>query len=215
MAQNYTINCITPTGSGKVELQGMENNFECLRSMMSGSTTPTDSTAGVVWFNTSTKGLRIRNNDNDAWMGVFLAELSTKVWMYSNTEEDGWSIDLSADDRLLALKTTVGGLDYDVDGGNESGTWTGSGCQLSLSQIPAHTHGAAVAHTHMVNVYANNANIAEAAYSMGTNTHNQQLLAPAGAHTHDSAGLSQSHNHGNLWRPAAAVGTRQYMKGII
>jgi len=217
MAQNYTINCITPTGTVKTELQSMENNFECLRSMFSGSTSislPTN-VAGMPWFDTTTKGLRIRNNANSAWMGVFLAELSTKVWMYSNTEEDGWSIDTAVGDRLLALKTITGGLDYDIDGGNESGTWTMPGCTLSISQIPAHTHGEAGEHIHGVSVYASNTYTAYAAYSKGTNTHTQSVLMNSGVHTHDSDGLSQSHNHGNNWRPYAAVGTRQHMKGII
>ena len=125
MAQNYVVNYFDSTSAeGTATLQIMENNFECLRSMFSGSGSPSDMVAGMPWFSTSSNGLKIRNNDNDDWMGVFLAELTTKVWMYSNVAEDGWIIDSSVLDSLLALKTTSGSLAYDIDGGNEAGTWS-------------------------------------------------------------------------------------------
>ena len=219
MAQNYTVNYFDSTSSEATEdLIIMENNFECLRSMFSGVGEPSDMVAGMPWFSTTTNGLRIRNNDNDAWMGVFLAEATTKVWMYSNVAEEGWIVDSSdlVYDSLIALKTTTGSNDYNTDGGNEAGIWTQPLHQLKEEEIPAHNHGNAGAHSGHTLWQEKSLEPAYGSCIGGiTNTIQVDTVTSTdGAHTHSSIGFDTSHNHGSTFRPYAAVGTRQYMKGI-
>ena len=212
MAQNYTVNYWDSTSSeGMVTLQIMENNFECLRSMFSGSAAPSEIIVGMPWFSTTSNGLKLRNAADDAWLGVFLAELTTKVWMYANIAEDGWVIDSSVSDRLLALKG--GALGYDEDGGTESSTtWTQPSHTLIEAELASHQHDSVGDHTHPGLAFVGGS------YQYGgfisytqSNTKN---TTGNGAHTHGSIGNDDSHNHGNIWRPYAAVGTRQYMAGL-
>lgn len=56
------------------------------------------------------------------------APAGTKMYFYQNTAPAGWTIDAACADALLAIK---GGADaFNVDGGNQAGTWT----------QPNHTH---------------------------------------------------------------------------
>jgi len=127
----------------------------------------------------------------------------TKVWFYADSAPDGWTIDATVADALLALKG--GSQAYNVDGGNLAGTWTQPGHTLTEAEIPTHDHGEAGAHTHTIAC----ASSFEEGYLSGTWVMSEQsgtAGASAGAHTHTSVGSGSAHNHGTAYRPLARVG---------
>jgi hypothetical protein len=132
MGQTYTINSYQSDHSGQTDLQNMETNFETIRSSFSGASQPANAIAGMPWFDTTNKTFKIRNNANNAWMGVMYGTASTKIWIYLNAAGDGWTVDGSLTDRVIAIKG--GSQAYNVAGANPAGSWT----------LPAHTHY----HTH-------------------------------------------------------------------
>jgi len=211
MAQNYKINSYQSSHIGNTDLQNMENNFECLRSMMSGSDAPANAIPGMPWFDTTNKLLKIRNSLNSKWLGVMYGNSNTKLWVYANSAGDGWILDPSPPtDVVLVLK---GGSTY-TTGGSVAGTWTMPGCTLSLSQIPAHDHGASSDHTHTMDCYYNVGS--GQTTSRGFNSYSQggyHITDSQGNHTHNAYGKSSNdaHSHGGTtYRLKAAVGTLQY-----
>ncbi len=136
MAQTYTINCYVSTHGGQSDLAIMETNFESLRSTFSGAGAPANAVAGMMWFDTAQNLLKVRNDANDAWLGVLTGTTSLKVLIYRNTAEDGWAIDSGVTDRVVAVK---GGATY-TTGGATAGSWS-------------HTHAAG----HRHKWYENNA----------------------------------------------------------
>ena len=143
--QNYTINSYQSDHVGQSDLQNMENNFECLRSTFSGSSTPANVVAGKQWFDTNKKLLKIRNNANLAWYGVMCGDASQKMIVYRNTAMDGWAIDSSVTDKVVGIK---GGSVY-TTGGVTAGTWASSSHILLTAEMPIHNHVAnQVAHNH-------------------------------------------------------------------
>jgi len=209
MAQNYTINSYITTNEGYLDLEKFENNFECLRSMFSGSTSiplPTN-VAGMPWFDTTKKILKIRNVANDNWLGVMYGNTNTKIWIFEEIARNGWKIDTTVYDVVLALKG--GSNDYNVSGGTQAGTWTTSNHTLVEDEIPTHDHGETGAHTHAILVTTGGS------YHYGTTSqtsagHVTKNTNIGGAHTHASVGSNSSHNHGLSWRPLASVGTLQH-----
>jgi hypothetical protein len=137
-----------------------------------------------------------------------IADASHKIWVYRNTAPDGWAIDAAITDVVLALK----GGSYGATGGAQVGTWTQPDCTLSVAQIPAHDHGAVADHAHTLPAVSGTDG---ASISYVRSGDDGAFGAPnsgnAGGHTHTSVGSSGAHNHGSAYRPAAAVGTLQYM----
>ena len=211
MAQNYTINSYQTDQVGLDDLQYMEDNFECLRTMFSGSSEPSiDKVAGMPWFDTTKRILKIRNTANNAWSGVMYGTPDTKIWIFENVARNGWAIDSGVTDCVLGL--IGGGQDYDTTGGCVVSTWTQPSMSLSLSQIASHNHGSVGNHTH--NVHHLIGSGAPASYMGGGyqpgNHRRQHSTSSSGNHTHASFGGDGSHNHEDTWRPKASVGTLQY-----
>jgi len=71
MAQNWTDNVFDPAHVGQTDLQNMENNFACLKSCFSGSSAPANPVPGMLWVDTTNHVLKIRNEANNAWFGVW------------------------------------------------------------------------------------------------------------------------------------------------
>ena len=68
----------------------------------------------------------------------------TKMYFYQNVAPAHWTIDSTPADALLAVKG--GSNAFNVDGGNQAGTWT----QLNHTHTgPSHTH-TGPSHTHSV-----------------------------------------------------------------
>jgi hypothetical protein len=217
MSQNWADDCYNYSGHQVVvDMQQIENNLAALKSMFSGTSAPADPIAGMCWFDENTgKSPKIRNKANAAWLGLMQADASHKLWVYRNTAPDGWAIDAAVVDVVLALKG--GTAAYNANGGTQAGTWTQPDCTLSVAQIPAHDHGA---QTPAITVTTRTSTTGSGAtnfigvgddVSQGNNTNTTVVTAAQPAHTHTSVGSGAAHNHGTVHRPAAAVGTMQYM----
>jgi hypothetical protein len=226
MSQAFTDDCFAAGHQALDDLQYFENNFAALKSMFSGAAAPANLVAGMHWFDTTKKALKLRNNANDAWLGIMQADASHKIWVYRNTAPDGWAIDAAVTDVVLALKG--GSNAYNANGGTQAGSWTQPDCTLGVANLPAHDHGSGGSHTHDVEGYKGSS-VYEGPEGAGATTqwggphtwvgtmswqtHNPTYyrLATVAAHTHTSVGSGSAHNHGTTYRPAAAIGTLQYM----
>jgi len=134
-------------------------------------------------------------------LGNFLSGNST--FFYQNAAPSGWVAE-SFVDALLGVK---GGSVYTA-GASEKGTWTQPNCTLSVANLPAHTHGEAGSHSHtragLASVRTNSCGGGDA----GAADLDVRYIDSStnGAHTHNSVGGGSPHNHGNTYRPYAAVG---------
>lgn len=209
MSQSWTDNVFQTDHQGQTDLQNMENNFACLKTLFSGSSQPASMGACHPWFDTSKHVLKIRNDGDSAWYGLMHGDTSQKMWVYRNSAMSGWAVDSGISDKVLAMK---GGSTYTT-----AGTWTQPNHTLTVSEMPSHSHGGFTgsggAHAHDFDISGGDGGSLDridiASYqqdsSMQTDVYN--------AHIHDitSQGGGSAHNHGSTYRPAAAVGTMQYL----
>ncbi|EGJ51797.1 hypothetical protein [Desulfocurvibacter africanus] len=204
MAQNYTIDMFAPGNQVQIDMQNIENNLECLRSMFSGLTTPANAITGQAWYDLNKSVLKQHNGT--AWIGLMHGDAAQKLWVYRNAAMAGWVVDAAVSDRVLAVK---GGTQaYNVNGGEMAGTWT-------ISGLPG-------AHTHTISSDGNHR------HSRGAITHSAALgygwvLDEGGSVYYAYTDYQGSHSHGGAtssagaitqngtWRPAAAVGSLQYL----
>jgi hypothetical protein len=218
MGQTWNENTYQIDHTVTTDLQNIETNFETLKSLFSGSSAPSNAVAGMPWFDTSDKVLKIRNQANNGWRSVFYGDATHKIWIYANSAEDGWTVYSTVTDRVLAVKG--GSQAYNVSGGSTGGTWTQPSMTLSLTQIPSHGHSVSLnsngAHTHTTTLYANTTGDGGDSGNWGSadSSSTARTTSSNGSHTHtvnqSNAGSGGSHNHGSTYRPAAAVGTLQY-----
>lgn len=123
----------------------------------------------------------------------------TKIWFYQDTAPDGWTIVADASDCLIACKTgnaSAGDVTatYNV-GGALYGTWQQTDHTLSIDQMPSHSH----TYQRYPYEFYQNTNDSFAAKYAGYERYFGNV------NTSDAGG-NQGHNHGNFWRPLAAVG---------
>jgi len=215
MSQAWADNVFQGDHDVATDMQNIETNFAALRSLFSGSGAPA-AVAGQPWFDSNKKLLKIRNAANSAWLGVMAADTAHKLWVYRNSAPDGWVIDASVADVVLAIKG--GSRAYSRTGGGTAGTWTQPGHTLTVDEMPSHDHGG----TNVSGNHNHNCRLA-APGSTGNPALNNPTDAGNGAwqssnnfikdgshsHTIQSQGGGASHNHGSTYRPAAAVGTLQ------
>jgi len=153
-----------------------------------------------------------RQESNGNTIRILIGDASAKFWMYRNSTSPGFVIDATVTDRVLAFK---GGSDaYNVNGGNQAGTWT----------QPSHTHSGP-SHTHTGDAHT---------HTGGAHTHtwsgssagqygaviDQTLMVSSGAVATSSGGGGSTSASGTgstgsgataaTYRPYAAVGTLQY-----
>lgn len=124
----------------------------------------------------------------------------TRCWFHQAAAPSGWQIVTGLGDRVLSV---AGGTQaYNVAGGSSGGTWQQPGHELSLQEIPNHTHniicGRDTANEKIVAV-------------KGTKNQNDspRPRAPTEGITGSSRplnGTGASHNHGTVYRPLANVG---------
>ena len=144
MSQTYTANCYQSDHVAVTDMANIEANFATLRSTNSGAAAPANTEAGLQWWDTVNNRLKIRDDANATWLGVLQGDASLKIWVYRNNTCDGWTIDATVTDRVLALKG-AGGL-YNANGGTVAGE--------SWANLNAHTHtGPSHSHSHNHRVY--------------------------------------------------------------
>lgn len=136
MTQTYTDNCFQSGNVGQTDLQNIENNFAALKSNFSGASAPSNTVAGLTWFDidsgTSNEGvLKLRDDNNAAWFGLLHGNTTHIVLVYRNTAIDGWAVDATVTDKVVAIK---GGATY-TTGGAVAGSWSISGVTVT-----AHNH---------------------------------------------------------------------------
>jgi hypothetical protein len=197
MSQIYTINCFDANNAVQSDMQAIENNFETLRTLFSGTGSPANPIAGMPWAHPGgVNGLRMRDVANAAWLAVLVGDADYKVWLYRNDAAPGMQIDTTVSDRVLAIK---GGTQaYNVSGGTGAGSWTITGLSNDTQGAHQHTGGGTTSTYSALTQYAsaigNGANAHAHTYSFTTSSNGSHL------HTITHAGTS---------RPAAAVGTLQ------
>jgi len=211
MVQTYTADCYDPSNVGDTDLTHMEENFAALKSSFSGGSQPSNAVAGMLWLDTTQKVLKNRDQANSAWYGLMHGDTSQKIWVYRNTAMDGWVVDSTVTDVVIAIKG--GSNAYNVAGAQTAGSWS-----------HAHTISS-TSHNH----YLKNDTIVYPSYNADTDDKNEDYFATVydgqvqvfktgggstALHRLDDLTVSQ---HGassttstvSAWRPAAAVGTLQ------
>jgi len=210
MSQDYVDNVFVSTEQVQANMAQIEDNFAALKSMFSGASAPSDIVAGMCWFDTTVlKAPKIRNKASDAWLGIMQADASHKLWVYRNTAPDGWTVDATVTDAVCALKGGAGL--YNANGGTTAGSWTQPDCTLDATMIPAHTHGNSGSHLHSVALYYPDGATYMVGYTTGGIPGLGSQNTGSTAHEHTSVGGGLAHNHGTAYRPAAAIGTMQYL----
>lgn len=199
MSQTYDPDCFGGGHQAQLDLDKMKNNFAALKSCFSGTASPGNTEAGMLWFHTTNKLLKMRNNANDAWLGIMAADAAHKIWVYRNTAPDGWAIDASVKDCVLALRTDTGATNpYNYEGGNVRGTWTPTGHTHAVGSLVASTSHSITAYSSLFRAETEYG--ADAIYSISCSAPSTTL---SGSTASSSAPATD--------RPYAAVGTLQYM----
>lgn len=112
------------------------------------------------------------------------------IWFYLSAAPLGWQIVDSLTDCLLAV---TGGITYTNPGSGTDGTWQQEGHVLTIAEIPDHVHS--------LTLGDNSASGQSAIMPRGAN--NFTIGALTGGVNGSTGG---AHNHGDTWRPEAAVG---------
>jgi hypothetical protein len=185
----------------------IEQMLESLHSMFSGASAPSNTEAGMPWYDTVNNLLKIRSHDDTEWLGVMYGDADAKIWMYVNAAPDGWLQDEAITDVVMAAK---GGSVY-TTGGSMQGTWQQPDHTLTLAEIPSHNHGTSGAHTHYLYYISdtnppNNYSHPQLASGQGRTNASGHVTSTGSNHAHTTQGSGNSHNHGNAHRPYAAVG---------
>ena len=189
------------------DIERITSNFNTLRSSFSGTSAPSNPVAGMPWFDTSKKLLKIRNQANNAWLGVLMGLTTSKVAVYKNSAGDGWVDSGLSGDKILAIK---GGSTY-VTGAASAGTWTISG----LSTLDnGHGHKWYQGATNRYFFNASGVAFFPPYYTHGngfciTEYHNDFFSWTVDAYTEIST-HSHTLTHDGSWRIAASVVTVQY-----
>lgn len=191
MAQEFETDIYYGSKAGKTTMQDVENALLSLRSSFSGTSAPTNTVGGMVWQDDS--GRKVRNFANTTWLADLVGDATFKLYVYRNDVCEGWSLNAGISDCVLAFKGGSG--EYNENGGTLHGTWTQPGHVLTQAEMPVHNHS-----TVTLNAYY----AATGGVSAGTH-----MVRPGTVNT-GNAGSGSSHNHGNTYRPYAAIGTCQY-----
>lgn len=222
MAQNYNPDCFDATHVAQEDLQKMKDNFECLRTTFAGIEAP-PLAEGLLWFETDTNILRIQTAGLGGWLGLMTGNVTQKIWIYRNDTLPGWVVDVTVTDHVVALR---GGLYGDV-GGVTVGTWTQPAHQHPFSVDNAwvdHDHdfsisGGAFSHTHTVaftpitltagavSAMLYTPFITTSFYNSPSYNDTTDSWMPPNDYTSNTEDGATTPN----WRPAAAVGTMQYL----
>jgi hypothetical protein len=152
----------------------------------------------MLFIRDDTDPVRIEYWDGDAWQSATADRVDipagSKMLFIQNTVPTGWTLDVTANDRVIRV-TSVG-----AEGGDTAGTWVISGLsvdphKLEISEMPRHDHdirgGGGGDNNRQYNSFGpdgskNNDNVS------GRNT---EFEGDDGTHTH---GLTS----GGSWRPS-------------
>ncbi len=211
MAQNFTTDWYELTYVVDTAFQNAENNDNVLRSNFSGSAAPTSPVVGQQWFDIDTGTMKVYEIDAQ-WIASLVGGPDFKVWLYTNDEQRGMTIDNSVTDVVLALR----GGNYGASGGVVAGRWDIIGLSNASDGIHGHiwkSHSAGWDYTYDAAgnafILDNNGLVNRIGIPQwitdGNGFCNNVLFYTNrdGDHTH-------AISHNSAWRPLGAVGTMQY-----
>jgi hypothetical protein len=142
--------------------------------------------------------------------------VNTVMWFWMPAAPDFWVVEAGSGDKVLAT-ALAGGQPYQYTAPGYFGDWQQDGVNggkpgsgLTLTQIPNHNHWAQFGHDRS----DKNAQYIEGAKKHAEagdiNYSNQPVAGVVGGFndtgSHRNYGGCDPHNHGAIWRPAAAVG---------
>ena len=127
-------------------------------------------------------------------------EVGTTMWFYQVAPPSGWETTGATGDRLLAVKG--GSNQYQTFG--EQGTWQQSGHALTIQQIPPHQHR--ILKTKEKTGSSNSLGPVRGKEAGGGEYATQSTGGQGSTTSGGNGAPALAHNHGNIWRPPAAVG---------
>jgi|GEM_PF-3597923 len=205
MSQTWTDDVYASGHVAATDLANMENNFAALKSLFSGTGAPSSMAACHPWFDTTKHVLKVRDDGDSAWLGLMHGDVNHKLWVYRNSALSGWAVDSAVTDKVLAVK---GGSTY-TTGAATAGTCTLSGLTANHSHSHSHAITADGQHYHSSTVYAGASGDFSGSGDYRTDT---DLDHDHGAATGtDATATNATVASAGTWRPAAAVGTLQYL----
>lgn len=71
MSQDFTDDCFASDHVVQTDMANIEKNFAALKSAFSGTASPSNSVAGMWWFDKTTNILKLRNEANSAWQSIW------------------------------------------------------------------------------------------------------------------------------------------------
>ena len=217
MAQNWKTMSYASSNVAVTDLTNFETNFAVLRSNFLGTSAPSATDAGLLWFDSTNKLMKMRDSADTGWQGLMYGSVNTKIWAYLDSAPDGWVVDSGVTDKIIALE---GGSTY-TTAGSTQGSWTMSGLSSSSD---SHNHqwyyfdgqwgwsynsaGTLIRYYDYVPAQweVNTYGWVVQAYYTGRvrDVYNPNLHTEDVAHNHTGA------TYTSAWRPAAAVGVLLY-----
>ena len=202
MSQTFVSDLYNYADVVNTDMSNIEDALNTLKSMFSGATQPSNTVSGMPWYDTTNNLLKVRNAANSEWYGVMHGDTSQKIWIYRNTAMNGWAVDSSVTDKVLALKG--GSNDYNISGATTGGDWDGF---THTHTVDGHTHTfTSNSHDHDIGGSGDADQYSGKATGIGVDT-------SVVTGTTDTSGTLTSNAPNETyttWRPAAAVGTLQY-----
>lgn len=194
MSQTWDSTAPAQTNEWDDDLLAMKNKFDTLQSSFSGATAPTSPVAGQVWHDTGSGTLKAYPDSGSTWLAILKGDASLKIPVYRNDTCEGWTIDSSVTDRVIALKG--GSQAYNANGGTNAGTWQTEDHTLTTAEVPN------------LNIQVrDNAGAGGGQNTIQVFTNNNGSYVTVGTTTNSGGG---GHNHGTNQRVAAALCTLQY-----
>ena len=123
--------------AAKTDMQQIEDNFNSLWSSNRGTSSPTGAAEGTLWLDEDSGTLKVRNNDDTAFVAILVGDQNQKFYVYRSNTIDGWLIDTTTGaGNVLALKASSG--TYGSVGAY--GAWAISGLSDHVHTVGQHVH---------------------------------------------------------------------------
>ena len=215
MSHNYYEDVYAPGHIAGDDISKITTNFNTLRAQWADPDSPVNQVAGMVWYDTDNKLIKIRNQANSDWLGSFIAETANVIAIYNSSTDDGWTDSGDSGDKILGIK----GGSVMTTGGVSAGQWDISDLETDTG---TGTHGHQFfdyVAGDLCNFYDSSGAAKLASTVSYYNTTADAFLVRYGTIAYvtkaDLYTDKDTHSHTVVadggWRPAAAVVTMQYM----